>query len=368
MMEFLAENSLAFGFAGAVASFYLIFFLARDASSSRSALEKTKSFFSSRGQERLSGQWLYDALSERLDKESGLRLGWDHDEVTGRNQIIITGLLSNLEFGRERPKWSLGSRPDVEIGAAEFDDQVMIQGDKLELYSRLDAEQRVRAKALVAAGLHIEFGKATFPYFESPFQGGGSFLEAERLDDLLDDLISFLTAFSVKSETSQQERLFELVRADPDLGVRVRVLNAMVMESNGLSRELQALLNELIRADSQASGLMTEAAACAALEDPSGIRAIAAAYWLRFRGGEQCRASLARAMNHPDAHPALSAIASKALASLERQFGAFSGGSLAIAEAQEGGALSVAAEGGQLEVVEEEAERKRRWAKEGQKG
>jgi hypothetical protein len=363
MMEFLAENLLAFGFAGAVASFYLLFFWAQGTSNSRSALEKTKLILSSRGQERLSGQVLYDALSERLDKGSGLRLDWDHDEVTGRNMIIITGLLSNLEFGRDRPKWSLGSRSDVEIGAAEFDDQVMLQGDKLELYSRLDAEQRVRAKALVAAGLQIEFGQATFPYFETPFQTGGSYFEAERLDDLL----TFLTIFAANNETGQQERLFELVRADPDLGVRVRVLNAMVTDSDGLTRELQALLNELIREDSQASGLMTEAEACAALADPSGIRAIAAVYWLRFRGGEQCRASLARAMNHPDAHPTLTAIANKALTSLERQFGAFSGGSLAIAETQEGGALSLAAEGGQLQLAAEEAARKRQGAKDGQK-
>ena len=103
---------------------------------------------------------------------------------------------------------------------------------------------------------------------------------------------------------------------------------------------------------------MTEAEACAALDDPAGIGAIAAAYWLGFRGGEHCRVALAQAMNHPAAHPTLSAIASKTLASLERQFGAFSGGSLAIAEDKAGGAVSLAAEGGQLEVVEEEARRK----------
>jgi hypothetical protein len=68
-------------------------------------------------------------------------------KLHGRNRIIITGLLSNLEFGRDRPKWSLGSRPDVEIGAAEFDDQVMIQGDGDHNLPVLVAAKRMAALA-----------------------------------------------------------------------------------------------------------------------------------------------------------------------------------------------------------------------------
>jgi hypothetical protein len=69
-------------------------------------------------------------------------------------------------------------------------------------------------------------------------------------------------AFSAKQSAGQQERLFAIVRSDPELGVRARVLRELLKQPEGLTSALRELLIEFIRAGSEGSVLMTEAEAC----------------------------------------------------------------------------------------------------------
>ena len=98
----------------------------------------------------------------------------------------------------------------------------------------------------------------------------------------------------------------------------------------------------------------------------SSLAVLSAAFWLREHGeAAESVAALSEALTDSPSQE-VSAVAGQALATIRSRLGQFAGG-LALSESQDAGALSLAAERGQLSVAEEEVERKRRAAVERQK-
>ena len=325
----------------------------------------------------------------------GLRADWTH--VGDKFQLTIAGLMTELNLGKETIGTGVSKRlagADVEIGDPVFDDAALVTGASLEILSRLNHEQRARTHSLLKVG-----GSISNRWMNTPT--GAEFLgvlsvSVSSLSDVLDrpeamDLIALAKGFSASGEGTKEERLLGILHDDPNPSVRVKVLTTMMQHRDELEMDVDALVVELIQKhfarvasihgqlqsnvelsqEAMKQADITEAKACIVLSESgvgsSAVATVAAAYWLREHGeSAESVAALSEVLTESPSEE-VSAVAGQALAAIRSRLGQFAGG-LALSESQDAGALSLAEQGGQLSVVEEEAERKRRAAVERQKG
>lgn len=336
---------------------------------------------------------LFEDFQARL-AESSLEADWEpHGDAY---RITISGLVNKVDVSAESRRTSVAKQVqgrDIEIGDDPFDDLAYLRGDELEIVSRLDSAQRARAKRLLAPvvetvtmeELESSSNKHSFDliyHWDLTIKDGVLSFPAERLEEVfvrsdLEDLIELARGFAASRPGTKEERLVELVRGDPDLNVRIRVLSLLCRQREAVDVNVDALLVELIRPDTQQSP-MTEAEACSVLgemsalavspEDSTYLAVLAAAYWLAVHG--ETRESIEQLSRVgegglSDKDP-IYPITNEAVAAIRSRLGEFAGG-LSVAESQEAGALSVADlggkltladEGGELSLAEEEARRK----------
>jgi hypothetical protein len=203
--------------------------------------------------------------------------------------------------------------------------------------------------------------------------------------DDIEDVLTMAIAFSTSRSGTKEERLLAILHEDPNPSVRLKVLSEMMRHRDELDLDLDDVLVELIlghdvrtasvrrrvqsneesQQEPSEEATVIEGTACEVLRE-LGHGALAAAYWLREHGeSKESVAALSEVLTE-SRRDELTAVAGQALATIRSRLGEFAGG-LALADTQ-AGALSVAAEQGQLSVAEEEAEWKRRAAMEQEKG
>lgn len=301
-------------------------------------------------------------LTELLEQglaEDGVRVVGDGSNASS---VRIEGLIPSVRIIQEP---LLRAVSDVKTGDRDFDKAVVFQVDgshlEVEALSRLDDKQRASLRRLTRAGVRIENGQLHLRYLQR-FGLRVSYLDKR----LIGDVISVARAFSeARTSTFQRrERLLTLLSTDPNGKFRRRLLQRMMQPEKEVNRDYRdpvqtltlterdnrALLETLIRGDDTSP--VTEQSAVAALELRMSLRALAASYWLHSFGGKECMPALARAMNDPSASPELVEAASRALAFLQRRHGGLRTGGLSMADTGDAGAVSLVAEGGQLEVAE----------------
>jgi len=231
--------------------------------------------------------------------------------------------------------------------------------DALQLLSRLDhpcreaLRGRIEGLTVEDGQLHGElsaFREETFAYSPSS-----------------NDWLPICEALTHKPANRLQERLWSLVREDPDHRVRCtlfqRWLEAIESDKAVLGdQDRLGLIMGLIGEE------LTEVRAIELLEQSDRVEALAAIYWLDEHGGAECMAGLSRLLNAEAVSPQAKKVALGVLDRLQGTHGELAGGGVSLVTGQDAGALSVAEEEGTLSLAEEAARKKQPGAKDGKEG
>jgi hypothetical protein len=212
------------------------------------------------------GSWFSTASA--IGDLDGLQVTVDSYVVsTGKSSTTYSRIrievpeLSQIELGAESvigmfSKVVRGS--DLQVGDQAFDDAVMIRGPELDLRSRLDAPARAAIRAAVQQGTSLNSG--TFSY-----QRTGYFTDPAEPIRLIESMTEALKALR-SGEGTQAERLLQIARQDPSVGVRINAIEALVAH-HASHPELPATLHHAL--DERDPSLVLTAARLLKTRDPS---------------------------------------------------------------------------------------------------
>lgn len=171
--------------------------------------------------------------------------GSKKNETRRKSRITISGgLPSDIHLGRSGVMAGLSNRSlasveghDVDIGSTGFDERYVIKGEPIAIFALLDAEARDRFVAALDAGWTFQKGAWTFEIFEV-FDNDDA---AARLETGLE------LARWLKERTCQElvPRMIERVHFDPEPGVRLRALEALIAHDVRRDTRVVALLEEM---------------------------------------------------------------------------------------------------------------------------
>lgn len=217
--------------------------------------------------------------------------------------------------------------------------------DELQLLSRLDHPCRLAIRGRIE-GLTVEDGQ---------LHGELSAFRDETFGYSPDsnDWLPICEALIHKPDNRLQERLWSLLREDPDHRVRCAIfqrwLEALESEEVALGDQDRVSLIEGLVGEE-----LTESQAIALLGQPGQVEALAAIHWLDEHGGLECMAGLSRLLCEESISPQGKKVALRVLERLQGTHGELAGGGVSMVAAQDAGAVSVVDEVGTLSLAEQD--------------
>jgi hypothetical protein len=259
--------------------------------------------------------------------------------------------------------WRLVGGSDEVLGDSDFDQRVVVRGNRGEVTAKLNQETRAIIRELISAGIVLEGKKLT--RIER-----GLYESVEEIEEIIELMRRAANALADTGEPEEQ-LLYNNVCSDSDPEVRARNLGMLFVdhsETEALRDALKAVLGE-----SHGPGALDEAQEAAFMEllaapergkpEVPLDRQVAAAIVLGM-GGSGSSVPFLRDWASPfplEQHYA-KRVAHLAVAAIQKRVGPVEGGTLSLSEVPMGAVSVAQGQGGELSIAEQEERRKKQAA------
>ena len=259
--------------------------------------------------------------------------------------------------------WRLVGGSDEVLGDSDFDQRVVVRGNRGEVTAKLNQETRSIIREMISAGIVLERNKLT--RIER-----GLYESVEEIEEIIELMRRAANALADTGEPEEQ-LLYNNVCVDSDPEVRARNLGMLFVdhsETEPLRDALKAVLGE-----SHGPGALDEAQEAAFMEllavpergEPEVPldRQVAAVIVLGM-GGSGSSVPFLRdwASPFPQEQHYAKRVAYLAVAAIQKRVGPVEGGTLSLSEVPMGAVSVAQGQGGELSIAEQEERRKKQAA------